>query len=117
MSITIQLRNNKPVAPFFFPKLKPPGPDLFLFIRIDFKRVVPVFVQLKLHQKPSTFSDTDWKDALSIVSAAKIESLAKDFRKYYLRNVYISMMVAYPTKWTSKLAPIPKDTLDLTGVQ
>ncbi|KAG0304438.1 hypothetical protein BGZ97_001494, partial [Linnemannia gamsii] len=37
--------NNIPVAPFFFPKSKPSGPDLVFFIRIDGARLVPVFVQ------------------------------------------------------------------------
>ncbi|KAI8360926.1 hypothetical protein B0O80DRAFT_145835 [Mortierella sp. GBAus27b] len=110
-------RNNKPVAPFFFPKTKPSGPDLVFFIRIDGVRVVPVFVQMKLHQGTSNFSEKDWNDALSTVSAAKIEGHAKGFRKYCPNNVYISMIIAYPTKWTDKLlAPseVPKDT---SGVQ
>ncbi|KAI8594507.1 hypothetical protein EDD21DRAFT_409734, partial [Dissophora ornata] len=38
-------RNNLPVAPFYFPKSKPSGPDLVFFIRIDGARLVPVFVQ------------------------------------------------------------------------
>ncbi|KAG0248328.1 hypothetical protein BG011_000186 [Mortierella polycephala] len=104
--------SNKPVAPFFFPKSKPSGPDMVFFIRIDNTRVVPVFVQLKLHQKSSSFSERDWKDALSTVSAPKIESHAKDFRKYCLDNIYVSMIVAYPTKWTSKLPALPDATLD-----
>ena len=41
-------RNNMPVAPFFFPKSKPSGPDLVFFIRIDGDRVIPVFVQVRL---------------------------------------------------------------------
>ncbi|KAK3806213.1 MAG: hypothetical protein J3R72DRAFT_499657 [Linnemannia gamsii] len=97
-------RNNMPVAPFFFPKSKPSGPDLVFFIRIDGARLVPVFVQMKLHQG-------------STVSAPKIEGHAKNFRKYCPDNVYISMIVAYPTKWTDKLpAPseLPKDP---SGVQ
>ncbi|KAF9544563.1 hypothetical protein EC957_011872 [Mortierella hygrophila] len=56
----------------------------------------------------STNFERDWNDALSTVSAAKIE--CPD-------NVYISMIVAYPTKWTDKLpAPseLPKDP---SGVQ
>ena len=113
-------RNNKPVAPFFFPKPKPSGLDLLFFIRIDGARLVPVFVQMKLHQSSSTFSEADWADALSTVSAPKIESHAKDFRQYRPDNVYISMVVAYPTKWTEwtsnlpSLSDLPKDT---SGVQ
>ncbi|KAF9307709.1 hypothetical protein BG003_000340 [Podila horticola] len=110
-------RNNKPVAPFFFPKSKPSGPDIVFFIRIDGTRVVPVFVQLKLHQKSSSFSERDWKDALGTVSAPKIESHEKDFRSYCPDNIYISMVVAYPTKWTSKLPILPNATLDASDVQ
>lgn len=110
-------RNNMPVAPFFFPKSNPSGPDLVFFLRIDGARLVPVFVQLKLHQGSSNFSERDWNDALSTVSAPKIEDHAKNFRKYCPDNVYISMIVAYPTKWTDKLptpSELPKDP---SGVQ
>ncbi|KAF9080710.1 hypothetical protein BGX27_005313 [Mortierella sp. AM989] len=110
-------RNNMPVAPFFFPKSKPSGPDLLFFIRIDGCRVVPVFIQMKLHQGSSNFSEKDWNEALSTVSAAKIESHAKDFRKYCPNNVYISMIVAYPTKWTDKLPPLSKLEQDESGVK
>ncbi|KAF9123631.1 hypothetical protein BG015_005274, partial [Linnemannia schmuckeri] len=110
-------RNNMPVAPFFFPKSKPSGPDLVFFIRIDGTRLVPVFVQMKLHQGSSNFSEKDWNDALSTVSAAKIEGHTKNFRKYCPDNVYISMIVAYPTKWTDKL-PAPSELpMDPSGVQ
>ncbi|KAF9282087.1 hypothetical protein BGZ68_006213 [Mortierella alpina] len=112
------IRNKMPVAPFFFPKSKPSGPDLVFFIRIDGSRVIPIFVQiLKLHQGSSNFSEKDWSDALSTVSAPKIEDHGKVFRKYCPDNVYISMIVAYPTKWTEALlAPseVPKDS---SGVQ
>ncbi|KAI8345068.1 hypothetical protein B0O80DRAFT_504678 [Mortierella sp. GBAus27b] len=83
-------RNNMPVAPFFFPKSNPSGPDLVFFIRIDGARLVPVFVQMKLHQGSSNFSEKDWNDALSTVSAPKIEDHAKTFRKYCPNNVYIT---------------------------
>ncbi|KAK3810466.1 MAG: hypothetical protein J3R72DRAFT_480919 [Linnemannia gamsii] len=114
------IRNNKPTAPFFFPKPKPSGPDLLFFIRIDGARLVPVFVQMKLHQGSSTFSEADWMDALSTVSAPKIESHAIDFRRYCPDNVYISMVVAYPTRWTEwtsnlpSLSDLPRDA---SGVQ
>ncbi|OAQ22280.1 hypothetical protein K457DRAFT_1825616 [Linnemannia elongata AG-77] len=110
-------RDNMSVAPFYFPKSNPSGPDLVFFIRIGGDRVFPVFVQMKLHQGNSNFSEKDWKEALSTVSAPKIEDHAKNFRKYCPDNVYISMIVAYPTKWTDKLpAPseLPKDS---SGVQ
>ncbi|KAI8355057.1 hypothetical protein B0O80DRAFT_52621 [Mortierella sp. GBAus27b] len=110
-------RNNMPVAPFFFPKSKPSGPDLVFFIRIDGDRVIPIFVQMKLHQGTSNFSEKDWNDALSTVSAAKIEGHAKGFRKYCPNNVYISMIIAYPTKWTDKLLAPSELPKDLSGVQ
>ncbi|KAF9081687.1 hypothetical protein BGX23_000568 [Mortierella sp. AD031] len=110
-------RDNLPVAPFFFPKSKPSGPDLVFFIRIDGDRVIPVFVQMKLHQGMSNFSEKDWNDALSTVSAAKIEGHAKNFRKYCPDNVYISMVVAYPTKWTDKLPASSELPKDPSGVQ
>ncbi|KAG0360509.1 hypothetical protein BG005_010533 [Podila minutissima] len=107
----------KPVAPFFFPKSKPSVPDMVFIIRIDGTTVIPVFVQLKLHHKSSSFSENDWRDALSTVSAPKIENHSKDFRKYCPDNIYISMIVAYPTKWTSKLPEVPPTTMDTSGVQ
>ena len=79
--------------------------------------MVPVFVQMKLHQGSSNFSERDWNEALSTVSAPKIEDHAKTFRKYCPDNVYISMIVAYPTKWTDNLpgsSELPKDP---SGVQ
>ncbi|KAG0336079.1 hypothetical protein BG004_008207 [Podila humilis] len=111
------IRKNTPVAPFFFPKSKPSGPDLVFFIRIDGTRLVPVFVQMKLHQGSSNFSETDWDDALSTVSAAKIEGHVKAFRDYCPDNVYISMIVAYPTKWTDKLPASSELPKDPSGVQ
>ncbi|KAG0048432.1 hypothetical protein BGZ89_004598 [Linnemannia elongata] len=109
-------RNNKPVAPFFFPKSKPSGPDMVFFIRIHGCRVVPVFVQ-KLHQSSSSFSEKNLSGALSTVSAPKIESHAEDFRDYCPDNVYISMIVAYPTKWSSKLSALSDLPKDTSGVQ
>ncbi|KAG0058060.1 hypothetical protein BGZ90_005170 [Linnemannia elongata] len=110
-------RNNVPVAPFFFPKSNLSGPDLVFFIRIDGARLVPIFVQLKLHQGSSNFSEKDWNNALSTVSAPKIEDHAKNFRKYCPDNVYISMIVAYPTKWTDKLPAPSEFPKDPSGVQ
>ena len=110
-------RNNMNVAPFFFPKSKPSGPDLLFFIRINGARLVPVFVQMKLHQGSSNFSETDWNGALSTVSATKIESHAKDFRKYCPGNIYISMIIAYPVKWSDKLPELSELEQDESGVQ
>ncbi|KAF9916716.1 hypothetical protein FBU30_001179 [Linnemannia zychae] len=70
-------RDDQPVAPFYFPKSKPSGPDLVFVIRIEGERAIPIFVQMKLHQGSSNFSEKDWKDALSIVSAPKIEGHKK----------------------------------------
>ncbi|KAF9112544.1 hypothetical protein BGW39_004028, partial [Mortierella sp. 14UC] len=70
-----------PVAPFFFPKSNPSGPDLV-----------------------SSFGST-------------ILEPRKDFSQVLPDNIYISMIVAYPTKWADKLpAPseLPKDP---SGVQ
>lgn len=117
MSTTSQLGATSLSPYFFFLKSKPSGPDMIFFIRIDGTRVIPVFVQLKLHQKPSSFSEKDWKDALCTVSAPKIECHAKDFRKYCPNNIYVSMIIAYPTKWTSKLPALPNTRLDSSGVQ
>ncbi|KAF8923384.1 hypothetical protein BGZ58_003018 [Dissophora ornata] len=94
-------RNNLPVAPFFSPKPSDSGPDLLFVIRIDGSRLVPVFVQLKLWS--SSFSEREWDGAFSTVSAPKIEEHAKFFRKYCPEKVYISMVVAYPTKWAKIL--------------
>jgi hypothetical protein len=45
------------------------------------------------------------------------ERQAKDFRKYCPENMYSSMIVAYPTKWTNKL-PVPSELpKDPSGVQ
>ncbi|KAF9113340.1 hypothetical protein BGX30_006972, partial [Mortierella sp. GBA39] len=110
-------RNNMPVAPFFFPKSNPSGPDLVFFIQIDGKRVVPVFVQMKLHQGSSTFSEKDWKNAPSTVWAPKIESLAKNFRDYCPDEVYISVIVAYPTGRTCKLPALSELPVDTSGVR
>lgn len=70
-----------------------------------------------MHQESAYFSDSDWKDALGTVSAPKIEDHAKDFRKYFPGNVYVSMIVAYPTKWTSKLPALQRTMEDAKGVQ
>ncbi|KAF9137366.1 hypothetical protein BG015_002742 [Linnemannia schmuckeri] len=96
---------------------KPSGPDLIFLIQIDSARLIPVFAQMKLHQGSSNFSEKDCNDALSTVSAPKIEGRAKTFRKYCPNNVYISMIAAYPTNWTDKL-PAPSELPDdSSGVQ
>ncbi|KAF9330577.1 hypothetical protein BG006_006461 [Podila minutissima] len=59
----------------------------------------------------------NWEDALSTVSVAMIEMHTKDFHKYCPDNVYVSMTVAYPTKWTFKLPALPDATLDTGGMQ
>jgi hypothetical protein len=87
------------------------------FIRIDGARLVPVFVQMKLHQGSSNFSEKDWNHALSTVSAPKIEDHARTFRNYCPEKVYISMIVAYPTKWTDNLPSSSELPMDPSGVQ
>jgi hypothetical protein len=72
---------------------------------------------MKLHQGNSNFSEKDWKDAISAVSAPKIEGHAKNFRKYCPDNVYISMIVAYPTKWSDKLLVPSELPEEPSGVQ
>ncbi|KAF9924655.1 hypothetical protein BGZ67_009152, partial [Mortierella alpina] len=59
------LRNKMPVPPFFFPKSKPSGPDLVFFIRIDGRRMVPVFVQMKLRHSSAKLYNSLWKKALA----------------------------------------------------
>ncbi|KAG0249258.1 hypothetical protein BG011_009459 [Mortierella polycephala] len=98
------IRNNKAVAPFiFFPKPKPSGPDMVFFIRIG-ERIIPVAVQLKLRQN---FSKEDREEAVSTVSVEKTDCHAKTFRDFCPEKIYVSVIVAYPVKWTSKLAPRP----------
>ncbi|KAF9089653.1 hypothetical protein BGX27_002430 [Mortierella sp. AM989] len=91
--------------------------DRILLTQQGISKREPSPVQMKLHQGSSNSSERDWNDALSTVSAANIEGHAKNFRKYCPDNVYISMIVAYPTEWADKLpAPseLPKDP---SGVQ
>ncbi|KAI9236969.1 MAG: hypothetical protein BYD32DRAFT_462010 [Podila humilis] len=60
----------------------------------------------------------DWRDPrFDTVSAPKIESHVKDFRDYYQDKVYINMIVAYPTKWSSKLSALSDLPKDTSGVQ
>ncbi|KAG9068230.1 hypothetical protein KI688_011825 [Linnemannia hyalina] len=96
---------------------KPSGPDMVFIIRIDGTRMVPDSAQLKLHQKSSSFSENNRKDALSTVSAPKIEGHAKNIRKYCQENVYISMIATYPTKRTLNLPALPDATIDSSGMQ
>ncbi|KAK5827729.1 hypothetical protein F5H01DRAFT_317064 [Linnemannia elongata] len=89
-------RNNTPVAPFFFPSNKPSGPDMVFFIRLDGARVVPVFMQMNLHQSSATLYKKLWEKALTTVSASCIQDHAKEFQNFCPDNIYISMVVAYP---------------------
>ncbi|KAG0079052.1 hypothetical protein BGZ92_001213, partial [Podila epicladia] len=56
-------------------------------------------------------------DELSTVSALKIEGHAETFRKYCPDNVYVSMIVAYCTKWTDKLPAHSELEKDESAVQ
>ncbi|KAF9929041.1 hypothetical protein BGZ67_006616 [Mortierella alpina] len=105
-------RNNTPVAPFFFPKSKPSGPDLVFFIRIDGRRIVPVFVH------SATLYKKLWEKALRTVSASCIQDYAKDFQKFCPDNIYISMVVAYPMICGASLPPaVEVPAKDARGVQ
>ncbi|KAG0220136.1 hypothetical protein BGW42_007799, partial [Actinomortierella wolfii] len=109
-------RNNTPVAPFFFPCHKPSGPDMVFFIRINGRKVVPVFVQMKLHQSSASLTKRLWKLALDTVSAPSIQDHAKNFRNFCPDNIYISMVVAYPIT-SSNLPPVQVPKVDASGVQ
>lgn len=71
--------NNKVVAPFYFLKSQPSGPDMVLFIRVDSTRLIPVFVQLKSYQRSTNFTPEEWKSALSTVLAPKSRATPKIF--------------------------------------
>jgi len=111
-------RNNTPVAPFFFPSNKPSGPDLVFFIRIDGRMMVPVFVQMKLHQGSATLYKKLWEGALTTVSASCIQGHAKNFQNFCPDNIYISMVVAYPMICGARLPPaVEVPEKDARGVQ
>ncbi|KAI8348323.1 hypothetical protein B0O80DRAFT_490033 [Mortierella sp. GBAus27b] len=110
-------RNNIPVAPFFFPKIKPSGPDMVFFIRINGRKLVPVFVQTKLHQSSASLNKRAWNAALATVSASCIQDHIKDFRNFCPDNIYISMVVAYPMRCSSTLPPVKVPKIEANGVQ
>ncbi|KAF9921493.1 hypothetical protein BGZ67_000423, partial [Mortierella alpina] len=111
-------RENTPVPPFFFPKSKPSGPDLVFFIRIDGRKTVPVFVQMKLRHSSAKLYNKLWKKALSTVSAPCIQDHADDFPTYCPDNIYISMVVAYPMVCGPRLPPVVEvPEKDANGVQ
>ncbi|KAK3815426.1 MAG: hypothetical protein J3Q66DRAFT_402385 [Benniella sp.] len=110
-------RNNIPVAPFFFPKTKSSGPDMVFFIRINGRKLVPVFVQTKLHQSSASLNKKAWNAALATVSASCIQGHAKDSRNFCPDNIYISMVVAYPMRCSSTLPPVKVPKIDANGVQ
>ncbi|KAG0364878.1 hypothetical protein BGX24_004416, partial [Mortierella sp. AD032] len=107
-----------PVAPFFFPKSKPSGPDLLFFIRINGRGMVPVFVQMKLHQSSAKLNKGIWEKALATVSSSCIQDHAKDFQKFCPANIYISMVVAYPMICAPRLSPVVEvPDMDAHGIQ
>ncbi|KAF9583670.1 hypothetical protein BGW38_008886, partial [Lunasporangiospora selenospora] len=75
------------------------------------------FVKMKLHQGSSNFSEKDWNEALSTVLAPKIGAHVKSFRQFCPDNVYISMIVGYPTKWSDNLLAPSKLPKNSSGVQ
>ncbi|KAF9096993.1 hypothetical protein BGX23_010036 [Mortierella sp. AD031] len=111
------MRNDMPVPPFFFPNHKPSGPDMVFFIRIDGRKVVPVFVQMKLHQSSVSLSKKFWNLALDTVSASCIRGHVKDFRDFCPDNIYISMVVAYPMTCSPFLPPVKVPKTDANGLQ
>ncbi|KAG0227746.1 hypothetical protein BGW41_003690 [Actinomortierella wolfii] len=100
------MRNDKPVPTFFYPSSCPSGPDLVFSIYIGGgRKVVPVFVQMKLHHSSAKLYKSVWNKALATVSAPCIEDCAKDFQNFY-SNIYISIVVAYPMMCAPKLPPV-----------
>ncbi|KAG0042496.1 hypothetical protein BGZ83_000396 [Gryganskiella cystojenkinii] len=99
--------DGRSVPPFFFPQAKPSGPDIIFFIQVKKnlcnKYVVPVFFQLKLRQIMST---PDSLGALESVYTKAVKKHVKNFYEYCPANVYVSMIVAYPTRLTG-LSPRP----------
>ncbi|KAF9583332.1 hypothetical protein BGW38_009733 [Lunasporangiospora selenospora] len=73
--------------------------------------------QVKLHQGSSSFSEKDWDEAISVSLNFGSRDCAKTFHKYCPDYVYISMIVAYPTKWTDKLPAALELPEDPSGVQ
>ncbi|KAF9993559.1 hypothetical protein BGZ80_002161 [Entomortierella chlamydospora] len=100
------MQNDKPVPRFIFPGSYPSEPDMLFFIRINGRKAVPVFVQMKLHQSSTKLYKSVWDKALSTVSAPCIQDHAKDFRSFCPDNIYISMVVAYPMMRAPKLPPV-----------
>ncbi|KAF9271747.1 hypothetical protein BGZ88_005674, partial [Linnemannia elongata] len=111
-------RNNLPVAPFFFPHHCPSGPDMVFFIRIDGRKVVPVFVQMELHKSSTKLNKGIWDAALATFSASYIQGHAKDFQNFCPGNIYISMVVAYPMMCAPRLPKvIDVPEKDASGLQ
>ncbi|KAF9969321.1 hypothetical protein BGZ73_008381 [Actinomortierella ambigua] len=117
------VRNNKPVAPFFFPRHKPSGPDMVFFIRIDSTRVIPVFVQ-------DYFSYE--RRCISVLPASQRNCGMQfwiQFQRHVSRtmprisgtfcpdNIYISMVAAYPITCSPDLPPVQVPKPDANGVQ
>ncbi|KAF8931608.1 hypothetical protein BGZ47_011753 [Haplosporangium gracile] len=94
------------------------GPDLLFFIRINGRGMVPVFVQMKLHQSSAKLNKGIWEKALATVSASCIQDHAKDFQKFCPANIYISMVVAYPMICAPRLPPVVEvPDMDANGIQ
>ncbi|KAG0279256.1 hypothetical protein BGZ97_009605 [Linnemannia gamsii] len=93
---------------------------MVFFIRLDGRKMVPVFVQCKLHQSSATLYQKLWEKALTTVSASCIQDHAKDFQNFCPNNIYISMVVAYPMVCGARLPPaveVPKkDACDVQQV-
>ncbi|KAF9122191.1 hypothetical protein BGX30_002142 [Mortierella sp. GBA39] len=91
---------------------------MVFFIRIDGARLVPVFVQMKLHLSSATLYKKLWEKALTTVSASCIQDHAKGFQNFCPDNIYISMVVAYPMVCGARLPPdVEVPEKDARGVQ
>ncbi|KAF9115317.1 hypothetical protein BGX30_006319 [Mortierella sp. GBA39] len=104
------MRSEQTVPPFFFPKVKPSGPDIVFYIRVQ-AGIIPVFVQLKLRQM---LTKANSNRAVEFVSKQKVNEHVKDFEEYCPANVYVSVINAYPAKVTDSMRPRPD--IDFEGI-
>ncbi|KAG0250215.1 hypothetical protein BG011_008569, partial [Mortierella polycephala] len=91
-------KGGKAVPPFFFPSQHPSGPDLVLCMEVA-DVVIPVFIQVKLCIK---LKGSNPMGAIDSVSSKDIQNHLKEMLKTFcpkegsLKDVYISMVIAYP---------------------
>ncbi|KAF9981861.1 hypothetical protein BGZ65_003498, partial [Modicella reniformis] len=86
-----------PMAPFFFPKLLPSGPDLVFVLRIG-ERKYPVFVQSKFCNQ-DRLTPKIVNDALDTTLATNVSKhLEKSLDSYCPDGYYFSMLVTLPSE-------------------